>query len=82
VSIHESGDAEGAVRWWCERLELPLERFQPTTVKKHAPKTNRRNVGEDYHGCLVIRVPRSRELYWKLEGVIDGLECPPAGPLG
>lgn len=33
----------------------------------------RRNTGDDYRGCLVITVPRSRELYWRIEGMIAEL---------
>jgi transposase-like protein len=72
VSIHESADDERAIDWWVERLVLPRERFQRTTLKRHAPRTNRQNTGADYHGCLVINVPRGRELYWRIEGAMRG----------
>ena len=42
-------------------------------MKRHKPVTVRRNTGVDYHGCLVINVPRSRELYWRIEGMIAEL---------
>lgn len=77
VSIHESADHEAAVAWWVERLALPRERFQRTTLKRHVPKTKRRNTSTDYHGCLIIYVPKGRELYWQIEGVIRG--CGEAG---
>ncbi|MCZ7439884.1 helix-turn-helix domain-containing protein [Micromonospora sp. WMMC241] len=73
VSIHESADAEAAVRWWARRLRLPLERFGRTVLKRHNPTTVRRNTGDTYHGCLVITVPRSRALYWRIEGMISEL---------
>ncbi|WP_091445935.1 helix-turn-helix domain-containing protein [Micromonospora yangpuensis] len=73
VSIHESADAEVAARWWAARLDLPIGRFQRPTLKKHNPKTVRRNVGGSYHGCLVITVPNSSELYWRVEGMIARL---------
>lgn len=73
VSIHESADAEAAVRWWVGRLGLPAERFRRTVLKRHNPTTVRRNTGDTYHGCLVITVPRSRELYWRIEGMIAEL---------
>ncbi|MGW0103512.1 hypothetical protein, partial [Nocardia sp. NPDC003354] len=73
VSIHESADAEAAVRWWVRRLRLPAERFRRTVLKRHNPTTLRRNTGDTYHGCLVITVPRSRELYWQIEGMIAEL---------
>ncbi|MGC1214984.1 MAG: resolvase, partial [Micromonospora sp.] len=73
VSIHESADADAAVGWWAAALGLPVERFGRTTVKRHNPVTVRRNTGADYHGCLMINVPRSRELYWRIEGMIAEL---------
>lgn len=73
VLIHESADADAAVAWWAERLRLPVERFTRPTLKRHNPATVRRNTGDDYHGCLVITVPRSRALYWRIEGMIAEL---------
>ena len=73
VSIHETADPEAAAAWWAKILDLPPERFRPATLKRHAPKTNRRNTGDDDHGCLIIVVPRSRELYWKVEGVMAAI---------
>ncbi|MEU8259076.1 hypothetical protein AB0C02_00415 [Micromonospora sp. NPDC048999] len=69
MSIHESADAEAAVRWWVEKLGLPADRFMRSTIKRHGVATARRNTGSDYHGCLVINVPASRELYWRIEGL-------------
>ncbi|KXK59133.1 resolvase [Micromonospora rosaria] len=73
VSIHETADAEAATRWWSQRLGLSPGRGQPPSLKRHRPATRRRNTGDEYHGCLVITVPRSRELYWRIEGMIAGL---------
>jgi hypothetical protein len=72
LSIHESADHERALDWWVERLGLPRERFQRTTLKRHASMTNRRNTGDDYHGCLAVDAPKGRELYWRIEGVMQG----------
>ncbi|MCO1617172.1 MULTISPECIES: helix-turn-helix domain-containing protein [Micromonospora] len=71
--IHESADVPAAERWWVERLTLPPERFGRATLKRHNPATVRRNNGADYRGCLVITVPRSRWLYWRIEGVMTGV---------
>ncbi|KAB1906746.1 helix-turn-helix domain-containing protein [Micromonospora sp. AMSO1212t] len=71
--IHESADVPAAERWWVERLALPPERFGRATLKRHNPATVRRNNGADYRGCLVITVPRSRWLYWRIEGVMAGV---------
>ena len=68
LSIHESADVESSERWWSEQLEFPLERLAPTALKRHKQVTVRRNVGEDYHGCLRVRVARSGALYCAVEG--------------
>ena len=73
LSIHESADAEAAAQWWQAALGIPADRFQRPTLNRHQPKTARYNTGNDYHGCLIINVPRSRELYWRIEGVVAAL---------
>jgi transposase-like protein len=73
VSIHESADADAATRWWADRIGVSTGRMQRPTLKRHSPRTKRRNVGEDYHGCVTVNVPRSRELYWWIEGVVAGV---------
>lgn len=77
VSIHESADPAAAERWWAQRLGLLLSWFQRATLKRHRASTNRHNTGDQYHGCLVVYVPRGRELYWRIEGVMRGIagEC-------
>jgi transposase len=70
LSIHESADPDAALSWWVEVLDLPRERFYPSSLKRHRPQTQRHNTGDDYHGCLTIYVPRSRATYWLLEGVM------------
>jgi transposase len=73
VPIPETADAEAAGDWWARELSVPRELFQRPTIKRHTPSTKRINTGADYHGCLVIDVPNSRELYWKVEGVMAAL---------
>jgi transposase len=77
VSIHETADAEAATRWWMEQLGLPAGCMRRPTIKRHKPNTTRRNTGDGYHGCLIVAVPRSRELYWWIEeamaGIVDGV---------
>ncbi|MFF5215517.1 helix-turn-helix domain-containing protein [Micromonospora sp. NPDC000442] len=73
VAIHESADAAQAVGWWAEQIGVSAEAFQPSTIKRHRPTTVRRNTGEAYRGCLSVEVPRSRRLYWKIEGIMKGM---------
>jgi hypothetical protein len=68
VAIHESSDAAEAQRFWQDATGLPAEQFRRPTLKRHNPKTNRMNTGNDYHGCLVIHVLQGMELYRQIEG--------------
>lgn len=68
VHIHETGDVEGAERFWTEHVGADATALGKTYLKRHNPKTNRRNLGQDYRGCLVIRVLGSAELYRRIEG--------------
>ena len=73
VHIHETADAEAAGDWWAAELTLNRALFQRPSIKRHVPATRRANTGDDYHGCLVISVPKSREIYWRVEGVMAAL---------
>ncbi|HWH27537.1 MAG TPA: hypothetical protein VNU26_01015 [Mycobacteriales bacterium] len=50
-----------------------MERFGRSTIKRHNPRTVRKNVGADYHGCLCVSVVQSGDLYDRLRGVVLGL---------
>jgi len=68
VYIHESADVESAQKFWLEITGASPDQFRTPSLKRHNPKTVRKNVGEDYHGCLRIDVRSSRDLYQKIEG--------------
>ncbi len=68
VYIHENADAKAAGLFWLEATGAKPEQFLAPTLKRHNPKTVRKNVGETYHGCLRIDVRRSSDLYHKIEG--------------
>lgn len=68
VHIHESADIAQAEDFWAGHTGADASRFGKTSVKKHHPATNRKNVGENYRGCLVIHVLQSAELYRRIEG--------------
>ena len=73
LSIHESADVEAASQFWADSLGLEAGTFQRPTLKRHVPGTQRKNVGESYHGCLVVGVLRSAPLYRQIEGVWRGI---------
>ncbi|MFD5396858.1 hypothetical protein ACFWJW_21900 [Streptomyces sp. NPDC127097] len=68
VMIHMTADVETAEHYWAELVGVDVAALQKTTIKKHNPKTTRKNVGEGYRGCLVVRVLQSAELYRRIEG--------------
>jgi hypothetical protein len=68
VHIHESADVAGAQQFWQDATGLAAELFREPLLKRHNPKTIRKNTGGDYHGCLVINVRRGARLYRQIEG--------------
>jgi transcriptional regulator with XRE-family HTH domain len=68
VHIHESADLEAAQQFWLGITGLDAAQFRSPTLKRHNPRTVRKNTGDDYHGCLRIDVLRGANLYQKIEG--------------
>jgi len=68
VHIHETADASAAQRFWLGVTAASPAQFRKTSLKRHNPKTVRKKVSDDYHGCLRIEVVRSAQLYQKIEG--------------
>ncbi|MFF8938983.1 hypothetical protein ACF08O_30545 [Streptomyces paradoxus] len=73
VMIHESADVAGAERYWADLVGAERSAFYKTTLKRHNPKTRRKNVGEAYRGCLVIKVLKGADLYRRIEGSWYGI---------
>ncbi|MFE3516806.1 hypothetical protein [Streptomyces sp. NPDC059166] len=73
VHIHETADVAAAERYWADLTGAARSAFGKTTLKKHSPKTNRKNTGEGYQGCLVVRVLKSADLYRRIEGSWCGI---------
>lgn len=73
VMIHESADVPGAERFWSEVVDAGPSAFNKTSLKRHNPKTVRRNTGDAYRGCLVIKVLKSADLYRRIEGAWYGI---------
>ncbi len=68
VQIHETADVEAAQRFWLDVTQANPTQFRRPTLKRHNPKTVRKNTGGDYHGCLRIDVLRGSTLYRQIEG--------------
>ena len=73
IYIHESADARSAEIFWLKVTGAQPEQFLSPALKRHNPKTVRKNVGEDYHGCLRIEVRRGSGLYRKIEGWAEAI---------
>jgi transcriptional regulator with XRE-family HTH domain len=73
VSIHESADVERAEEHWREVTGVGPDQFRRASLKRHNPRTVRKNVGADYHGCLVVNVRRSTELSRQIAGWWAGI---------
>ncbi|GAA1914847.1 hypothetical protein GCM10009716_25410 [Streptomyces sodiiphilus] len=73
VMIHESADVAGAERYWADEAGVHPSRLDRTTLKRHQPKTRRKNTGDSYRGCLVVRVRGGAELYRRIEGWWTGI---------
>ncbi|MHC5904663.1 hypothetical protein ACVNF4_12260 [Streptomyces sp. S6] len=73
VMIHENADIADAERYWADLLGIEAASFTKTNVKKHNPKTVRKNVGNAYHGCLTVRVLKGADLYRRIEGAWCGI---------
>jgi predicted transcriptional regulator len=68
IFIHEHADAEAAQQFWIDVTHADPAQFRRPTLKRHNPKTVRKNTGSDYHGCLRVDVRRGSVLYRQMEG--------------
>lgn len=73
VLIHETADVNRSQKYWAELVGTDVSAFARPTLKKHNPKTVRRNRGDAYHGCLVVTVSGSADLYNRVEGCWSGI---------
>ena len=73
VMIHESADVAGAEQYWAKLVHADRGAFNKTTLKRHNPKTMRKNVGDSYRGCLVIKVLKGADPYRRIEGSWYGI---------
>jgi transposase len=73
VSIHESADVQASMAHWASVVGVPASQFSSPALKRHNPRTVRKNVGIDYHGCLTVTVRRSTELGRQIAGWFEGI---------
>ena len=68
-----NSDVAEAESFWAKLVDVDASDLQRTTLKKHNPRTVRKNVGDSYRGCLAIYVTKSAELYRRMEGAWYGI---------
>jgi transposase len=73
LNIHESADVTAAEAFWAGVVGVPVESLDRTTLKRHNPLTIRKNVNEDYHGCLCVSVRRSTDLNVRISGWFEAI---------
>lgn len=73
IMIHENADVARAEHYWADLVRVDASTFGKTTLKKHNPKTVRKNVGDGYRGCLVVKVLQGADLYQRIEGWWSGM---------
>ncbi|MFG3120003.1 hypothetical protein ACGF4C_37295 [Streptomyces sp. NPDC048197] len=83
LMIHESADVVGAEQYWADLVGIDVPDLCKTVLKRHNTKTVRKNVGDDYRGCFVVRVLQCAELYRRIEGwwagMVKSVSTPAAG---
>jgi hypothetical protein len=47
--------------------------FRKATLKRHNIKTVRKQINDDYHGCLIVWVRKSSGLYRRVDGWWRGI---------
>ncbi|AIR98830.1 hypothetical protein [Streptomyces glaucescens] len=73
VSIHERASVADAERFWADLVGIGTADLQASSLKRHNPRTSRRNTSDGYHGCLTITVLKSADLYRRMEGAWYGI---------
>lgn len=68
LHIHESADVATAEKFWAHHVGIDTADLMKTTLKKHNPRTNRKNTDDNYRGCLRVDVRNGADLYRRIEG--------------
>lgn len=70
IYIHRTADTEKAKKYWEKLLKTKIEKIY---FKDHKPRTNRKNIDENYNGLLRIDVRKSTDLNRKIHGWVLGI---------
>ena len=70
-----------AEAFWAGVVGVPVEQLGPDHPQEPQPLTVRKNVNEDYHGCLCVSVRRSTDLNVRISGWFEAIAAG-AGTVG
>lgn len=73
LSIHVSADVDRATRFWADVVGVDPSYLRRPHLKRHNPRTVRKNTGDAYVGCLVVQLLGGREFYQRIEGMWRGI---------
>lgn len=75
IYIHEThrNRINGVKEYWSKRTGFPVTKFDRIYYKAHKVKTNRKNIGANYHGLLRIKVRESTNLNRKIAAWIEAI---------
>ncbi len=75
IYIHENHkhDIEKVKTFWSDATGFSIGRFDKIYYKKHKVKVYRKNIEENYHGLLRIRIRKSSALNRRITGWIEGI---------
>jgi len=75
IFLHQThkNRVEEVRKYWSKITGFPIEKFNAVYWKTNKLKTNRKNIGEKYHGVLKIKVKESSSLVRKLAGWSEGI---------
>lgn len=75
IFIHENhiNELNNVKKYWSSITGFPVPNFKNIYLKKHNIKTNRKNIGNNYHGLLKIKVKESSTLNRRVAGWIEGI---------
>ena len=75
IRLHETArhKLKKVQQYWSKTTGFPIEDFQRITWKKNRIKTNRKNVGKDYFGLLIVSVKKSINLNRRIQGWTEGI---------
>lgn len=71
--IHRTGNVPRAVKYWVGELREPKSKFSTVYFKNGNANTKRKNISENYHGLVRVRVLKSASLNRRITGWIQGI---------